>query len=251
MTIRALIIDDELPARDKIRRFLTDEPLIVFCGEADNGADAIRLIEAEKPDLLFLDIQLSNMTGFDILEATRNTHQPQIIFTTAYDQYAIKAFEVRAIDYLLKPFDQPRFKEALSRVMRNIEQHQDQKIEDLLDEFRKKQKHLQRILIRAEGKIYFIKTDDIRWIEAEEKYVWLHTAKESHLHRATMNSLESQLDPAKFIRIHRSQIVNMEFILEIQPWAHGDYVILLKDGKQLPLGRSYKDKFMEVFEKGI
>lgn len=250
MKIRALIIDDELPAREKIRRFLEDETRIECCGEADNGADAIRLIESEKPDLLFLDIQLSNMTGFDILEAIRDRHQPQVIFTTAYDQYAIRAFEVRAIDYLLKPFDQPRFKEALSRVLEKMKHPVDRKIDELLSEFRQKQKFLHRILIRSEGKIYFVKTDDIQWIEAEEKYVWLHTIKDKHLYRATMNSMESQLDPAKFIRIHRSQIVNMELIREIQPWAHGDFIIILKDGKELPLGRSYKEKFMQMFEKG-
>ncbi len=249
MKFRVILIDDEPPARKKLRYFLKKDPRIEIVGEADNGLAAIRLIEELRPDLVFLDIQMPHMNGFEVLQELRS-HRPQVIFTTAYDQYAVRAFEVRALDYLLKPFDEQRFQEALARVFqnKNTRKEVDEKIEDLLGELQSKQSFLRRILMRSEGRIFFIKTDQIHWIEAEEKYVRIHTGKESYLHRETMNALEAKLDPDRFVRIHRSQIVNMDRIKELQAWSHGDYMVVLTDETKLPLGRAYREKFLRAFE---
>ncbi|MBL7994337.1 response regulator transcription factor [bacterium] len=249
MKIRALIIDDEPPARKKIRHLLKNESRVEIIGEAGDGLTAVEAIDRLKPNLIFLDIQMPKMSGFEVLQAVEK--KPLVIFTTAYDQYALKAFDVRALDYLLKPFDETRFQEALDRVIdtRKDQNEVHQKITDLLEEFQSQQTHIHRLLLKSSGKIFFVKTDDIQWIEAEEKYVHLHTTKECYLHRETMNSLASKLDPKQFIRVHRSYIVNLDSVKELQPWSHGDYVIILKDGAKLNLGRSYRERFMEVFGK--
>lgn len=249
MKIRALIIDDEPPARKKIRHLLKNEPRVEIIGEAGDGLSAVESIDRLKPDLIFLDIQMPKMNGFEVLQAIGK--KPQIIFTTAFDHYALKAFDVRALDYLLKPFDETRFHDALDRAMeaRNNQNEVHEKITDLLNEFQSQQTHIHRLLLKSSGKIFFVKTDDIQWIEAEEKYVNLHTTKECYLHRETMNSLESKLDPKKFIRVHRSYIINLDSVKELQPWSHGDYVIVLKEGTKLSLGRIYRERFMQLFEK--
>ncbi|KAB2877918.1 response regulator transcription factor [bacterium] len=249
MRIRALIIDDEPPARKKIRQLLKNESRLEIIGEASDGLAAVEAIDRLNPDLVFLDIQMPKMNGFEVLQAVER--KPQIIFTTAFDRYALKAFDVRALDYLLKPFDETRFQEALNRAMdtRRDQNAVHQKITDLLTEFQSQQKHIHRLLLKSSGKIFFVKTNDIQWIEAEEKYVKLHLSKEWHLHRESMNSLENKLDSKQFIRIHRSHIVNLDYVKELQPWSHGDYVIILKDGAKLNLGRSYRERFMEVFGK--
>jgi two-component system LytT family response regulator len=247
MKIRAIIIDDEPPARKKIRHLLKSEMRIEIIGEADDGFSAVEAIDRLRPDLIFLDIQMPKMNGFEVLQAV--DRKPQVIFTTAYDQYALKAFDVRALDYLLKPFDEERFREALDRALDagggRLEVRQ--KISDLLDEIQSRRPFLNRLLLKENGKIFFVKTDDIQWIEAEEKYVNLHTSGKSHLYRETMNNLEKKLDPEKFIRIHRSYIIHMDFMKELQPWSHGDYAILMKDGMKLNLGRSYRERFMKIF----
>jgi two-component system LytT family response regulator len=250
MKLKVLLIDDEPPARKKLRHFLRDEPQVVIVGEAKDGLEGLRAIEDLRPDLIFLDVQMPRMNGFEMLEELREW-RPQIIFTTAYDQYALRAFEVRALDYLLKPFDQERFQQALTRALENRSQSSraNEQIDDLLREMQKKQGYIRRLLLRVNGRIVFIKVSQIEWIEAQEKYVSLHVGNETYLHRETMNSLEERLDPAQLIRIHRSQIVNIEFVKELQAWSHGDYLVVLKNGTRLPLGRRYKEKFLRAFEK--
>jgi two-component system LytT family response regulator len=249
MMIRALIVDDEPPARSKLRRLLKQDDRIEIAGEARDGTEALELVAATNPDLLFLDIQMPRMNGFEVLEVL-GPECPQIIFTTAYDQYAIKAFEVRALDYLLKPFDQSRLREAVDRA---VEMHGkprgdiDERIEALLGELRTRKPVLKRILLKTEGRIIFVDIERISRIEAEEKYVRLHVDLRSYLHRETMNSLEERLDPSAFVRVHRGEIVNMSFILELESLSHGDYQIVLKDGSRVPLGRTYRDLFLRRF----
>ncbi|MBN8722491.1 MAG: response regulator transcription factor [Acidobacteria bacterium] len=245
--MRVIIIDDELPARKKIRTFLADEVEII--GEASNGLEAVNLIEQLQPDLIFLDIQMPGLTGFEVLQALDKTIMPAVIFTTAYDEYAVKAFEVNALDYLLKPFDEERFQKALERVNKqNSQNNQYQQLTNLLLELKKQPNYLQRLLIKTAGKIVFIKTDEINWIEAEEKYVQIHVGKDKYLYRETMNALEQQLNSEIFARIHRSYIVRIDFIKELVPWSHGDYLLILQDKTELSLGRNYRDKFLNNYK---
>lgn len=240
--MRVVIIDDELPARKKIRTFLEDEPTIELVGEASDGLEAVAIIEQLKPDLIFLDIQMPHLTGFEVLQQLDTI--PSVIFTTAYDQYALKAFEVHAIDYLLKPFDQERFQSALKHAFQQPTSNLPSQLSNLILALNKQRNYLQRILLKTGGKIIIIKIDDINWIEAEEKYVQIHTGKEKYLYRETMNTLEQELDPQKFVRIHRSYIVQLDFIKELTPWSHGDYLVILKDGTQLNMGRNYREKIL-------
>ena len=228
--------------------FLKNTPNVEVIAEAGDGLEAIAAIQNLKPDLIFLDIQMPHLTGFEVLEEIDLAIMPKVIFTTAYDQYAIKAFEVQALDYLLKPFDEQRFQEALKRAFSNTSNNdQLTQINDLLLALKGKQKYLQRILLKTNNKMIVVKINDVNWIDAEEKYVNLHAGKQTYLHRETISSLEQQLDPEMFIRVHRSYIINIDFLKEITPWAHGDYIIILKDNTQLNLGRNYKDKLLAIF----
>ncbi|MBI4852144.1 MAG: response regulator transcription factor [Acidobacteria bacterium] len=246
--LRIVIIDDEPPARKKLKMFLKNTQGFEIVGEAGDGLEAVTVIQNLRPDLIFLDIQMPHLTGFEVLEELELDIMPKVIFTTAYDQYAIKAFEIQALDYLLKPFDEERFQEALKRALtKTSNQDQLTQINDLLLTLKNKQKYLQRILLKTNNRMIVLKTDDINWIDAEEKYVNLHAGKHTYLHRENISSLEQQLDPEKFIRIHRSNIINIDFLQEITPWTHGDYVITLKDGTKLNLGRNYKDRLLAMF----
>jgi two-component system, LytTR family, response regulator len=248
MTLRVLIADDEPPARRKIRTFLQGDPRFEVVGEAGDGLEAIERIEAERPDLVFLDIQMPGLTGFEVLEALESA-RPQVVFTTAYDQYAVQAFEIRALDYLLKPFDRERFQQALGRALegRVHQESVQSRVDGLVADWRSQRGPLQRILIRDRDRLRILPTAEIEWIEAEEKYVRLHVGKETFLHRETMNKLEQRLDHERFPRTHRRQIVNLDFVRALTPWAHGDYVLILADGHRLPLGRRYRRRFLELF----
>jgi len=248
MTLRALIVDDEPPARRKIQTLLQDDPRFEVVGEAEDGLEAVERIEAEQPDLVFLDIQMPGLTGFEVLEALESA-RPQVIFTTAYDQYAVQAFEIRALDYLLKPFDQERFRQALERALeeRLHREAVQARVDGLVADWRSRRGPLHRILIRDRDRLRIVPTGGIEWIEAEEKYVRLHVGRETFLHRETMNNLEQRLDPQRFLRTHRRQIVNLDFVRELTPWSHGDFVLILADGHRLPLGRRYRRRFLELF----
>jgi two-component system, LytTR family, response regulator len=249
-TIRAVIADDEPPARKKIRRFLTAEPRVEIVGEAGDGAEALELIRSLCPDLLFLDIQMPVRNGFDVLQAL-TPPRPRIIFTTAYDQYALQAFEVRALDYLLKPFDEDRFREAMARVLDTDQNEADmihRRLEDLLAERHSSPPvFLERLLIRSGDRLEIVKMKEVLWIQAEEKYVWLHLRAGKLLHRISLTALERSLDPAQFRRVHRSTIVRLDFLRSLIPWTHGDYLVELQDGTRLPLGRSYRESFLAAF----
>ena len=251
-TIRTLVVDDEPFARKKLHTLLQDEPDFEIVGDAGNGKEAIELIRAQKPDLMFLDIQMPEMDGFQTLETLGEDERPAIVFVTAFDQFALRAFELHALDYLLKPFDHERLQKTLNRVRRQFRDESSEEINAklnlLLSHLKEKPKYLQRLMIKASGNIYFLKTDEIDWIEAAGNYVTLYTGKKTHLLRETMTSLTEKLDPEQFVRIHRSQIVNIDRIQKLQTDLHGDYVIKMHTGKELTLTRTYRDSLLKHFE---
>lgn len=250
--IRVLLVDDESLAREMLREMLKDDPQVTILGESCNGREALDAIRTHAPDLIFLDVQMPELGGFEVLEAL-GKEIPRVIFVTAYDQYAVRAFEVHALDYLLKPFDQERFdiswQRARAQILRDRDGGTDQRILALLQEMKAGNKYLERLVIKASGRIYFLETTEIDWIEAEGNYVSVHSAKKSHLLRETISSLEAQLDPKKFLRIHRSSIVRIDRIQELQPWFHGEYRIILQNGTQLTLSRNYRERLQEALGK--
>jgi two-component system LytT family response regulator len=253
--IRVVIADDELLARKFIRRMLKQDAEVEVVAECSNGADAVVAIRKEKPDLVFLDVQMPEMNGFAVLDAVRLDHLPEIVFTTAYESYAIRAFELHALDYLLKPFDQVRFKAALKYAKERFQsQHEEDKrlqVGTLLESIRAQQEYLDRIIIRADGRITFLQTREIDWLEADDKYVHLHTGKGARMVRQTLSAMESQLDPKKFLRVHRSTMVNVDRIKELQPLFNGEHSIILEDGTRLTLSRKYKDKLFELLGRPL
>ncbi|MCK5149274.1 response regulator transcription factor [bacterium] len=246
-----LIVDDEPLARQRIADLLKIEKDLEIVGQAKNGLEAIEMITSLKPDLVFLDVQMPEVDGFGVISTLGVDKMPHVIFVTAYDQYALQAFEVNALDYLLKPFDQERFHLALQRARLQLEKKDPdplaKQIKQLLDDVKPEEGHVSRLIIKSEGRIFFIKTVDIDWIEAAGNYVTLHVGSEEYLIRETMTSMEAKLDPSQFIRIHRSNIVNIESIKEIKPWFNGEYHVDLKDGAQLTLSRKYRQNFKDYF----
>lgn len=253
--IRVLVVDDEPLAREMIREMLMDDSEVELIGECVNGHEAVEVIQASTPDVIFLDVQMPEIGGFEVLEALKTGHMPHVIFVTAYDQYAVRAFEVHALDYLLKPFDRERFgaawQRAKAQILRERNGSLDQRIITLLEELKAGTKYLERLVVKSAGRIFFLEIDEVDWIEAEGNYVSVHTGKKSHLLRETISSLETQLDPKKFLRIHRSSIVNLARIRELQPWFHGEYRVILQDGTQLTLSRNYRDHLQEILGKPL
>jgi two-component system, LytTR family, response regulator len=248
--IRAIIVDDEPPARNKIRELLKAEADIELIDECANGKEAVQSITSKSPDLVFLDIQMPELDGFGVIEALGPEHLPAVIFVTAYDQYAVQAFEVHALDYLLKPFDRQRFQTALNRVREQLEPgHRDelnQQLNSLLRQLKGPKKQAERFVIKSGGRVFFLKNDEIDWIEAAGNYVRLHVGTETHLLRETMSAIQKKLDTATFIRIHRSTFVNIEKVKELQPWFHGEYVVIMRDGTQLTMSRSYRSNLPDL-----
>jgi two-component system, LytTR family, response regulator len=245
--MRVVLVDDEPLARSKLRRLLAGEDGVEIVGEAASAAEAREVLLAERPDLIFLDIQMPEEDGFTLLESLPSDAVPAVIFVTAFDEHALRAFEVHALDYLLKPFDRERLRLALERAREALDRSAagpfDEQLRMMLQELRGEQPYLSRFVIRSVGRIVFVNAPDVDWIEAAGNYVRLHIAKESHLLRETMSSLETRLDPRVFARIHRSTIVNIERIRELHHIFHGDYSVLLKDGTRLTLSRGYREQF--------
>jgi len=252
MKIRTLIVDDEPLARDRVRRFLRDETEIEIVGECGNGAEAIEFIKKEKPELVFLDIQMPEKNGFDVIKSLDAKTIPTIIFVTAYDQYALQAFDASALDYLLKPFNRERFHRAVGRAREHIENKKrgnlDERIASLIADLKTEKKYLERLVVKSVGRVFFLKIDEIDWIEAAGNYLKLHVGRESHLIRETMNAIEAKLNPDKFLRIHRSTIVNIDRIKELHPMFSGDYDVVLQNGTKITLSRNYRERFLELFE---
>lgn len=245
--IRALIVDDEPLARERLRTLLRKEPDMEVIAECGDGSRAATAIEKHRPDLVFLDVQMPEADGFDVLEAIGAEQMPVVIFVTAYDKYALRAFEVSALDYLLKPFDRARFRESLERARQQIRRQRDGEVSErllaLLGAVRARQQHRERLVVREGGRILFLRVDEIDWVEAAGNYLRLHAGRQSHLIRETMAGIEAQLDPAKFARIHRSAIVNLDRVRELLPGPHGDSTLLLRDGARLTLSRTYRARF--------
>ncbi|MBM3835338.1 MAG: response regulator transcription factor [Verrucomicrobia bacterium] len=250
MKVRTLIVDDEPLALERLSKLLQENPEIEIVGECANGREALSMIKSVVPDLIFLDVQMPELDGFGVVAGLAGQKMPVIIFVTAYDKFALRAFEVHALDYLLKPFDRERFQQALRRAIDQIKRNQPdeltRRLSDLIGELQSDSKASDRLAVKEEGRVLLLRLDDIDWIEAADNYVSLHVGKECHLHRETMSSLEERLAPDKFLRISRSTIVNVERIKELQPMFHGDYVVILRNGTRLSLSRNYRDKLNQL-----
>ena len=279
MTLRVLVVDDERLARQRLRRLLREEGVDVVA-ECSDGLEAVTALRTHAPDLVFLDVQMPELDGFGVLAEVGAERMPAVVFVTAYDQYAVRAFEVNALDYLLKPFDADRFRKAFRRARATLERdraaEQQARLAALLDrlaagvgvtpsaasggeaspltlspvsaslEARSTApaagRYLERLLIKSGGRVFFVRIGEIDWIEASGNYLRLHVGREAHLLRETMATLEAKLDPSQFLRIHRSTIVRTDCIREMQPWFSGEYVIILRDGTRLKLSRSYREQ---------
>jgi two-component system LytT family response regulator len=253
--LKVLVADDEPLARERLTGLLSQEPDIEVVGQARDGEEAITAIHDDAPDLVFLDVQMPQMNGFEVIEAVGTDKMPLVIFVTAYDQHALKAFQVRALDYLLKPFDRERFKDALMRARKQLEREENgdlgRRLLALVKDLRRDQPKSDRLVVKSGGRLFFLRTDEIDWVEAAGNYVRLHVGPGSHLLRETMNAIEGRLDPEKFFRIHRSRIVNMERIQELQPWLNGEYAVLLRTGTRLTLSRGYREKLQDRLGRAI
>ena len=250
-TIRVLVVDDEPLARERVRRLLEKEPDVQIVGECADGLAAVEAIERDRPDLVFLDVQMPELDGFAVLENVAPERLPFVVFVTAFDEYAVKAFDVHALDYVLKPFDGDRFREALERARREIARTSEGaglegRLLALLQDLEGRKQQMDRIVIKSGGRVSFLRTEEVDWIEAAGNYVELHVGKESHLLRETMNKLESRLDAKRFLRIHRRIIVNVDRIRQLEGVTHGEYVVVLKDGTRLSSSRGYRDGLQKL-----
>lgn len=253
--IRALIVDDEPPARERIRALLAHETDVTVIGECDSGLRAVEAIRTLAPDLVFLDVQMPGLDGFGVVDALGGDELPAVVFVTAYDVYAVKAFEVHALDYLLKPFDPERFRATLTRARAALDQTEPEgepgRLAAPLAENEPGRPPLRRLLAKREGRLALLRVTDIDWIESAANYATLHVGRETFLVRETMQSLEARLDPDQFLRIHRSTIVNLDRVHEIEPYFHGDYTVRLLDGQRLTLSRTYRDRVVSRLGRGL
>lgn len=234
--IKVLIIDDEKLARDIVKKYLEKQSELELIGECVNGFEGIKLINELKPEIIFLDIQMPKISGFEMLELL--DHQPEIIFTTAFDQYAIKAFEVNATDYLLKPFSLERFTEAANKAIEKVRNNKSNDYSTLLSLVNQKLESINRIVVKTNNKIVIIPTDKIKYIEAQDDYVMIHSELGKHLKKQTMKFYEEHLDSNTFFRVHRSFIVNLNEIKRLDLFEKDTYKIIMKDGASIPVSRS-------------
>ena len=250
MKTRTLIVDDEPLARDRLRQLLDEQPEIELIGECADGREAVDAIRKQSPDLIFLDIQMPELNGFEVLEAISTESMPVIVFVTAHDKFALQAFEVHAVDYLLKPFDRERFDSALGRALQQVKYRQDPARAEaqaaVLAEVQAPAKSIDRLAVKSGGRIRIVRTADIAWIESAHNYVEIHEDKQSHLLRDTISAIEQKLPPDKFVRISRSTIVNIEKIKELEPLFYGEYTVTLQNGKRLTLSRRYRSKLPKL-----
>jgi two-component system LytT family response regulator len=257
--MRVLVVDDEPLARERIVRLLTGRPPVREVIEAADGPSAIEALRTRKPDLMYLDVQMPGVDGFGVLRAVGLDKLPATIFVTAFDAHALKAFEVHAVDYLLKPYDTDRFWAAFRRATDTIAMRSvlgaGRKLATLLSEMDEGRpavetpveppRHIERIAVRGDGRIFFVRPNEVDWYESAGNYVKLHVGRVVHVIRETLSNLEERLDPSSFIRIHRRLIVNLDRIHELQPWFGGDQIVILKDGSRLRLSRTFREKVAE------
>ena len=249
MKLRALIVDDEPLAREWVRGAVAEDRDLEVIGESGNGFEAAEAIRRLKPDLVFLDVQMPGLDGFGVLEALSPEEIPAIVFVTAFDQYAVRAFEAQAVDYLMKPFSRERLEEAVRRVRellkgRSLEDFRES-VAKIIEKIRRDRSYPEWVLLKADGKNVFVKVKDIDWIESSRNNVRIHVGPTVYLLHETTSAIAQRLDPKKFLRIHRSSIVNIERIKELHPWFNGDYAVILRDGTQLTLSASYRDRLRE------
>jgi len=249
--LRTIVVDDEGPARDKLKILLAQESDIKVIAECENGAAAIAALKETKPDLLLLDIQLPDMDGFSVLKAVPPEEIPIVIFTTAYDQYAIKAFDAHALDYLLKPFDHERLRDALHRARLAVRTQSDRVLTDrLLNilQVARAAPQARRLLVRAGGRVVFLAYDEIEWIEAAANYVRVHAGKVSYMLRSSIGTIAEKLPHDQFVRIHRSTVVNARIIKELQPCNSGEFIVVLRNGKELSCSRGYRSGLRRLID---
>lgn len=246
MSVRTLVADDEPLARKRLVRLLENEPeaeLVAACG---TGLEAVEAVRTHSPQLLFLDVQMPGLDGFGVLESLGAAIPPAVVFVTAFDAYAIQAFEANALDYLLKPFDADRFHRAFVRARDRVRLPapgpDPEQLGALLATLTRQRPSTERLAIRADGRVYFVRVAEIDWIESASNYVRLHTGKTSHLLREPLSSLEARLDAGQFLRIHRTTVVNVERLRELQPWFSGEFIAILHDGTRLKVSRGYRDR---------
>src|SRR5262245_35836046 len=244
--LRVVIVDDEELGRDRIQSLVEQQADVELVGVCADGTSAVETIERTQPDLVFLDVQMPGMDGFEVIENLDATHLPAVVFVTAHDGHAIRAFEIHALDFLLKPFDQTRFEKALERARTSIVAKKgpaiDSRIVSLLEELREERKYPERLIVKSSGRVFFVRTEEIDWVEASGNYVKVHTKNEAHLLRESMKNMEAKLDPKIFVRIHRSAIVNIDRIKELEPWFHGEYIVIMRDGTRLTASRVFSDR---------
>jgi two-component system LytT family response regulator len=247
MTLRVLIADDEPLARARIRRLLGSEKDVELVGECGDGVAAAEAVRKLRPDLVLLDINMPELDGFDVLSAIDGDAPPAIVFVTAYHEHAVRAFEAEALDYLLKPVSAARLHRTLQRARTQIRgTGLDRKIEAILKDLRPAHSALDRIAIRNKGTVTFVRVADITHIEAAGNYARVHGGKSSHLIRQTLADLETKLDAKHFVRIHRSTLVNVEYVRELRPWFGGDYIVVMTDGTELTLSRTHRARVSEI-----
>jgi two-component system LytT family response regulator len=248
--LRAIIVDDEVHARKKMRALLESEAGVVVVGECDNGADAVELIRSEDADVVFLDVQMPGMNGLDVVRGVGPDEMPMVVFATAYDRFAVDAFEAHAVDYLLKPIDPGRMRRTLEYVRERLSSrsagNSARRLEQLVE--RLGGARTKRFAVKSGGAIHVVDVDDIDWVEADGNYVTIHAAGKTYLHRETLRSLEGKLDPERFARIHRSYIVSVDRVERLQPDRHGDYKVVMRDGTELTLSRTYRDDLLGRFD---
>ena len=248
--LRVLVVDDEAPARAKVKRLLAEDARFQLAGEASDGHEALSLVEAMRPDLLVLDIQMPGLTGFEVLEALGPEACPKVVFSTAYDAFALKAFDAHAVDYLLKPYDAERFGKALDKAHAQLAgaRSDAERLEALLSgvaRARSAERPLERLVVKVGEAWVPLRLDTVLRLSAEDKYVRLHTQTGEHLVRQSLRVLEGRLDPARFVRVHRGDIVNLDAVARLEPWTHGDGILVLKDGGTVVLSRTYRQAFVE------
>lgn len=252
--IRTLIVDDEPLGRRRVAQLLEGEADVEIVGLCANGQEAVAMIEGEQPDLLFLDVQMPIMNGFDVLREITVAPMPVVVFVTAYDQYALRAFDVHAFDYLLKPFDRERFYETLIRARAHVQRENLDVLHQRLAAFLNTHEHaqntsyLKRFVVKANGQVMFVPVDTVDWIEAAGNYVKLHVGKKHHLIRETLSRLEERLDPECFVRIHRSLMVHVDRIRSVQPVLSGEYIFILHNGIRVQSGRTYKEHVQALLQ---
>jgi two-component system LytT family response regulator len=251
--LRVLVVDDEAPARRKILRLLREESAVEIAGEADSGEAAVAAIRKQHPDLVFLDVQMPGLDGFGVIQSLNAAKiaLPRVVFITAHDRFALRAFEVHAFDYLLKPVGEQRFREALRRARIQHEQSAvgyASRLGAMLEEFQREKSLPDRVLVQESSRAIFVSVKDISWVEADRNYVLLHCPKKTHTLRSTLDTLQSTLDPKLFVRINRATLVRLEAIRELLPWFHGEYKVMLHDNTELRWSRRYVSQRPELLK---